>query len=73
MHNLHGGWVFRIKIIEDFKDLQDWDDADASSRHCGLDPPVHRDENDEERSSSALKAHTLIQRDQRLINPGGGA
>ena len=41
----------------------------ASSRHCGLDPPVHRDENDEERSSSALQAHTLAQRDQRLVNP----
>ena len=34
---------------------------------------VHRDENDEERSSSALKAHTLAQRDQRLDNPQGGA
>ena len=40
-------------------------------RHCGLDPPVHRDENDEERSSSALKAHTLCQRDRRLVNPEG--
>ena len=34
---------------------------------------VHRDENDEERSSSALQAHTLAQRDQRLVNPQGGA
>ena len=44
-------------------------------RHCGLGLPVHRDENDEERSSSALKAHTLAQHDQRLVNPevkGGG-
>ena len=31
--------------------------------------PVHRDENDEERSSSALQAHTLAQRDRRLVNP----
>ena len=38
-------------------------------RHCGLDPPVHRDENDEEQSSSALQAHTLAQRDRRLVNP----
>ena len=37
--------------------------------HCGLDPPVHRDENDEERSSSALQARTLAQRDRRLVNP----
>ena len=40
-------------------------------RHCGLDPPVHRDENDEERSSFALQARTLAQRDQRLVNPEG--
>ena len=32
------GRFVRIRIIEDFKDLQDWDDAGASSRHCGLDP-----------------------------------
>ena len=41
----------------------------ATPLDCGLDPPVHRDENDEERSSSALKAHTLAQRDQKLVNP----
>ena len=34
---------------------------------------VHRDENDEERSSSALQARTLAQRDQRLVNPQSGA
>ena len=34
---------------------------------------VHRDENDEEQSSSALQAHTLAQRDRRLVNPQGGA
>ena len=39
------------------------------TRHSALDPPVHQDENDEERSSSALQAHTLAQRDQRLVNP----
>ena len=45
------------------------------TRHCGLDPPVHRDENDEEQRSSALQAHTLAQRDRRLVNPEvkGGA
>ena len=32
---------------------------------------VHRDEDDEERSSSALQARTLAQRDQRLVNPQG--
>ena len=47
-------------------------DAGASSRHCGLDPPVYRGENDEEQSSSALQAHTLCQHDQRLVNPEGG-
>ena len=36
-----------------------------------LDPPVHWGENDEERSSSALQAHMLAQRDQRLVNPEG--
>ena len=40
-------------------------------RHCGLDPPVHRDENDEELRSSALQARTLAQRDRRLVNPQG--
>ena len=32
---------------------------------------VHQDENDEEQRSSALQAHTLAQRDQRLVNPEG--
>ena len=40
-------------------------------RHSGLDVAVYRDENDEEQRSSALKAHTLAQRDQRLVNPQG--
>ena len=44
-------------------------DASASSRHSALNPPVHWDENNEERSSTALKAHTLAQRDRGLVNP----
>ena len=34
---------------------------------------VHRDESDEEQRFSALQAHTLAQRDRRLVNPQGGA
>ena len=51
------------------------------SRHTALGPAptpsfprrraVHRDENDEEQRSSALQAHTLAQRDRRLVNPQG--
>ena len=52
-------------------DSVNFDDAGASPRHCGSSPPVYRDENDEEQSSSALQAHTLVQRDQRLVNPEG--
>ena len=38
-------------------------EARDAYRHCGLDPPVHRDENDEERSSSRCKRtrwHSVI-------------
>ena len=48
---------------------------DNTNRHPG--PSLRtwsarlRDENDEERSSSALKVHTLAQRNQRLVNSKG--
>ena len=44
----------------------------GGGRHSSRKRAVHRDENDEELCSSALKAHTLAQRDQRLVNPQGG-
>ena len=46
-------------------------DTQDMPRHSRVVRAVHRDENDEERSSSALKAHTLCQRDRRLVNPEG--
>ena len=54
-------------------------DTSASPRHCGLDPPVHRDENDEAsaRHSGVGRnprcKRALAQRDQRLVNLEGRA
>ena len=50
-------------------DPQSRGEGRARTRHCGLDPPVHRDENDKAFYAFALQAHTLAQRDRRLVNP----
>ena len=66
-------WIrpWRKLVLASRQYPQGGDGRTSHTHHCGLDPPVHRDENDEEQSSSALQAHTLAQRDRRLVNPGG--
>ena len=68
------GNTFRLKaenLARDSSETRQSTGQASQHRHSRVVRAVHRDENDEERSSSALKAHTLAQRDQRLDNPQG--